>query len=71
MLNTKDCHKYDRDGKEKANFRAAKKRKKKPNPARQNFTQLSEKLDKLEKSLKKVGKKSKKCQYKDSDSDSE
>jgi hypothetical protein len=35
--NTKDCRKYDKDGKEKANFRAAKKGRKKPNPARQSF----------------------------------
>jgi hypothetical protein len=54
MHNTKDCHKYDRDRKEKANFRAAKKGRKKPNPARQNFAQLREKLDKLKKSLKKA-----------------
>jgi hypothetical protein len=69
--NTKDCHRYARDGKEKANFRAAKKGRKKPNPVRQNFAQLSKKLDKLKKTLKKASKKSKKHQYKDNDSDSE
>ncbi len=45
--------------------------KRKPNPKRQNFAQLSKKLDKLEKSLKKVSKKSKKRQYEDSNSASE
>ena len=38
---------------EKADFRAAKKGGKKPNPTKQSFAQLSEKLDKLEKVLKK------------------
>jgi hypothetical protein len=69
--NMRDCCKYDKDGKEKANFCTAKKCGKKPNPIRQNFTQLSKKLDKLEKALKKSSKKSKKCHYKDSNSDSE
>jgi hypothetical protein len=68
---TKDCCRYEKDGKEKSYFNATKKGGKKPNPARQNFTQLSQKLDKLEKALKKLNKKSKKCQYKDSNSDSE
>jgi hypothetical protein len=67
----RDCCKYDRDRKEKANFCAAKKGRKKPNPARQNFAQLSKKLDKLKKALKKSSKKSKKCYYQDSDSNSD
>ncbi len=46
MHNTRDSCKYDKNGKEKANFHAAKKGEKKPNPARQNFAQLSKKLDK-------------------------
>jgi hypothetical protein len=71
MHNTKDCCWYDRGGKEKADFHATKKGRKKPNPARQNFAQLSKKLDKLEKTLKKASKKSKKCQYEDSNSNSE
>jgi hypothetical protein len=70
MHNTKDCCRYERDRKEKANFHAAKKGRKKPNRAWQNFAQLREKLDKLEKTLKKVTKKFKKCQYKDSNSNS-
>jgi hypothetical protein len=37
----------------KSNFRAAKKGGKKPNPAKQSFAQLSEKLDQLEKVIKK------------------
>jgi hypothetical protein len=70
MHNTKDCHRYEKDRKEKSNFHATKKGSKKPNPARQNFAQLSKKLDKLEKALKKSSKKSKKHQYKDSESNS-
>ncbi len=54
----------------KANFRAAKKAGKKPNPARQSFAQLSEKLDNLEKTLKRASHKSKKRHRNDSDSDS-
>jgi hypothetical protein len=69
--NTKDCCRYGNDGKLKANVCAAKKGGKKPNPKRQNFAQLSKKLDKLEISLRKVSKISKKCQYEDSNSDSE
>jgi hypothetical protein len=40
-------------------------------PVNQNFAQLTEKINKLEKVLKKSGKKGKKCHYEDSDSDSE
>jgi hypothetical protein len=67
---TKDCRKYEKDGMTKANFRAAKKAGKKPNPAKQSFAQLSKKLDKLEKTLKKVSHKSKKRRRDNSDSDS-
>jgi len=38
---------------EKSDFHAAKKGGKNPNPMKQSFTQLSDKLDKLEKVLKK------------------
>ena len=55
----------------KAYFCAAKKAGKKPNPAKQSFTQLSEKLDKLEKTFKKTSLKSKKRRRDDSHSDSE
>jgi hypothetical protein len=48
---TKGCCKYKKDGTLKANFRAAKKAGKKPNPAKQSFAQLSKKLDRLEKTL--------------------
>ena len=54
----------------KANFHATKKAGKKPNPAKQSFAQLSKKLDKLEKTLKKASHKSKCCSD-NSDSDSE
>jgi hypothetical protein len=71
MHNTRDCHRFEKDGKEKSNFRAAKKGGKKVNPVNHNFAQLTKKVKKLEKALKKSSKKGKKCCYKDSDSDSE
>jgi hypothetical protein len=67
---TKDCCKYEKDGIAKADFHTAKKAGKKPNPAKQLFAQLSKKLDKLEKTLKKASHKSKKRRRDDSDSDS-
>ncbi len=70
--NTRDCRRFEKDGKEKSNFRAAKKGGKKGNPVNHNFAQLTKKIkNKLEKALKKSGKKGKKLHYKDSDSDSE
>jgi hypothetical protein len=69
--NTSDCHRFEKDGKEKSSFSAAKKGGYKSNPVNQNFAQLTEKIKKLEKALKKSGKKGKKCHYEDSDSDSE
>jgi hypothetical protein len=71
MHNITDCCRYEKDGKDKSNFRAIMKSSKKTNPAWQNFAQLSKKLDKLKKALKKLSKKSKKHHYKDSNSDSE
>jgi hypothetical protein len=68
---TKDRRKYKKDGMANANFRTAKKAGKKPNPVKQSFTQLSKKLDKLEKTLKKASQKSKKRCRDNSDSDSE
>ncbi len=44
---------------------------KKNYPINQNFAQLTKKFDKLEKALKKSGKKGKKRRYEDSNSDSE
>ncbi len=70
MHATKDCCKYKKDGTGKADFRAAKKAGKKPNPAKQSFAQLSKKLDKLEKTLKKASHKSKKHHGDDSHSNS-
>jgi hypothetical protein len=49
----------------------AKKGRKKNYPVNQNFAQLTKKIDKLEKALKKSGKKGKKHHYEDSNSDSE
>ncbi len=71
MHNTCDCRRFKKDGKEKSDFRAAKKGGKKGNPVNHNFMQLTKKIKKLEKALKKSGKKGKKCHYKDSNSDSE
>ncbi len=68
---TKDCCKYEKNGTAKADFWVAKKAGKKPNPAKQSFGQLSKKLDRLEKILKKASQKSKKCRRDDSDSNSE
>jgi hypothetical protein len=59
--NTRDCHCYEKDRTEKSDFRAAKKGGKKPNPTKQSFAQLSEKLDKLEKVIKKKDTKKRKA----------
>ncbi len=69
--NTCECCRFEKNGKEKSDFRAAKKGGKKGNPVNHNFAQLTEKIEKLEKALKKSGKKGKKHHYKDSNSDSE
>jgi hypothetical protein len=71
MHNTCYCCRFEKDGKEKSDFCAAKKGGKKGNPVNHNFAQLTKKIEKLEKVLKKSSKKGKKCHYKDSNSDSE
>jgi len=71
MHNTRDCRRFKKDGTEKSNFRSAKKGGKNPNPVKQSFAQLSDKLDKLEKVLKKQDTKKRKRRRSDSDSDSE
>ncbi len=71
MHNTRDCHRFEKDGKEKSDFRTAKKGDKKGNPVNHNFAQLTKKIKKLEKALKKSGKKGKKRRYEDSNSNSE
>ncbi len=53
---TRECRKYEKDETEKSSFRAAKKGGKKNYPVNQNFAQLTEKIEKLEKVLKKSGK---------------
>jgi hypothetical protein len=53
MHNTKDCHNYEKDGSEKDDFHAAKNGRKRPNPAKKFFMQLSKKLEKLEKAIQK------------------
>jgi hypothetical protein len=69
--NTCDCCRFEKDGKEKSDFRAAKKGGRKGNPINHNFAQLTKKIEKLKKALTKSGKNGKKCRYEDSDSDSE
>ncbi len=71
MHSTRDCCRFEKDGKEKSSFRTAKKGGYKSNPLNQNFTQLTDKIKKLEKALKKSGKKGQKRHYEDSNSDSE
>ncbi len=70
MHNTCECCRFEKDGKEKSSFRSAKKGGYNWNPVNQNFAQLTNKIKKLEKVLKKSGKKGKKRCYKDSNSDS-
>jgi hypothetical protein len=54
------CHWFENDGMKKSDFCAAKKGGMKPTPTKQSFTQLSEKLDKLEKVTKKTDTKKRK-----------
>jgi hypothetical protein len=68
---TRDCRRFEKDGTEKSDFRAPKKGRKKPSPTKQSFAQLSEKLDKLEKVLKKRDTKNWKRRRSDSNFDSE
>jgi hypothetical protein len=64
--NTSDCCRFEKDGKEKPSFRATKKGGYNWNAVNQNFAQLTNKIEKLEKVLKKSVKKGKKHRYKDS-----
>ncbi len=57
MHNTCDCCRFEKDGQEKSSFHATKKGGYKSNPVNQNFVQLTDKIKKLEKALKKSGKK--------------
>ncbi len=69
--NTRNCRHFEKEGMEESYFRAAKKGGKKPNPTKQSFAQLSKKLDKLEKVIKKRDTKKRKRRSSNSDSDSE
>ncbi len=71
MRNTGECRRFEKDGKEKSSICATKKGEYNWNPINQNFAQLTNKIKKLEKALKKSGKKGKKRHYKDSHSKSE
>jgi hypothetical protein len=57
--NTRDCRRFEENRTEKSDFRAAKKGRKKPNPTKQSFAQLSKKLDKLKMLIKKKNPRSK------------
>jgi hypothetical protein len=57
MHNTCDCRRFEKNREEKSDFHAAKKGGKKGNPVNHNFAQLTKKIKKLEKVLKKSGKK--------------
>ena len=57
--NTNECRKYEKNGTEKSSYRSAKKSGKKEYTAKQNFAQLTKKIEKLEKALKKSAKKGK------------
>jgi hypothetical protein len=52
MHNTRDCHWFEKDGKETSNSRTTKKGGKKGNLVNQNLAHLTEKIKKLEKALK-------------------
>ncbi len=71
MHNTRDCCRFEKDGKKKSDFCATKKGSKKANPVNQNFVQLTKKIEKLKKTMKNSGKKAQKRQYEDSNFDSE
>jgi hypothetical protein len=45
MHNTRECHRFEKDGKEKSDFRAAKRGGKKGNPINHNFAQLTKKIN--------------------------
>jgi hypothetical protein len=58
--NTCDCLRFKKDRKEKSKFCTTKKGGKKANPINQYFAQLTEKIEKLKKALKKSSKKAQK-----------
>jgi hypothetical protein len=58
--NTCDCCRFEKDGKEKSSFCATKKGGYKSNRVNQNFAQLTDRIKKLGKALKKSGKKGQK-----------
>jgi hypothetical protein len=70
MHNTRDCCRFEKDGKKKSVFCTAKKGGTKANPFNQNFVQLTKKIEKPKKALKKSSKKVRKRQYKDSNPNS-
>jgi hypothetical protein len=60
MHNTRECQRFEKDKKEKPNYRTAKKGGNKGNLVNHNFAQLTKKIEKLKKALKNSGKKGKK-----------
>ena len=69
--NTHDCRRYEKNGNEKSDFRATKKSARESNPTEQSFAQLCEKMDRLEKAIKKQDTKRKKRHRSNTDSNSE
>ncbi len=55
--NTRDCCRFEKDGKEKSDFCTTTKGGKKANLVNHNFVQVTKQIKKLEKELKKSGKK--------------
>jgi hypothetical protein len=60
-INTRDCRRFENNRKEKSKLCAAKKGSKKANLVNQSFAQLTKKIEKLGKVLKKLSKKVQKC----------
>jgi hypothetical protein len=54
MHNTRDCHKYEKDGLKTADFCATYKGGKKSNHAKNPFVQMTKKLEKLKKEMRQI-----------------
>ncbi len=71
MHNTKDCRRYEKNRMEKSDIQAAKNGAKKPSCMKQSLAQLSKKMEKLMKVMKKQDAKRKKHCCSNGDSNSE
>jgi hypothetical protein len=52
--NIHDCHRFEKDKKEKSDFHATKKGRKKGNPVNHNFAQLTKKNEEAQESIEEV-----------------